>query len=517
MIIKPDFTRPMGIELLNQCSDKIETSDNLTEALAHLEVLTGLRKHFSPIDFLAKTFEDYEKLLIEYESKDLSKEEKEDLRGKMGKYKLQEKHYYIATIQEINDVAIENNWAIVEHNECIYLYNGSFWGRIEDQNFKLFLGQVAAKLGVPKIINNHYAFRDHLMKQFKAIQIFATPEIDNDKIHINLKDCTLQIENGIVTKIPKDKYLFITYELPYNYMPDATCVKFLIFLNQVVPDISTQNLLAEYIGYLFIRNGSKSIKAEKILILFGSGANGKSVFGEIIKALLGVFNVSAYSLQQLTAEKGYHRAEIENKLLNLGTEIGSKLDADTLKKLASGESIEAERKYKNPYIMDNYAKLIFNCNQLPKDVEHSVAYFRRFLIVPFNVTIPEEKQDKELINKIVSTELPGILNWALSGLNRLLSQGKFTISKESQETLNRYKIDTDPVLLFLEELNIVKSNDNYYTLKALFDAYNEFSSENRFKSITKQTFKGRLIANGFVVTRRSTGQVVFAKGEINFK
>jgi len=203
--------------------------------------------------------------------------------------------------------------------------------------------------------------------------------------------------------------------------------------------------------------------------------------------------------------------------LNLGTEIGSKLDADTLKKLASGESIEAERKYKNPYIMNNYAKMIFNCNQLPKDVEHTDAYFRRFLIVPFSVTIPEEKQDKELINKIVSTELPGILNWALSGLNRLLIQGKFTISKESQETLKRYKIETDPVLMFLEELNIIKSNDSYYTLQALFDAYNEFSSESRFKSITKQTFKARLIANGFLITRLNPGLVVYAKGEINFK
>lgn len=517
MAITPNFLRPVGTDVLKQCVEKIVTSENPAEVLAHLEVLKGLLNYFTPIDFSAKTFEEYEKLLIEYESKDHSKEEKEDLRRKMGQYKLLEKHYYIATIHEINDVAIANNWAIVEHNECIYLYNGSFWGRIEDQKFKVFLGKVAAKLGVPKIINDHYVFRDNLMKQFKATQIFPSPEIDNDKIYINLKDCILQIENGIVSKIPKNKELFITYELPYNYEPEATCVKFLIFLNQVVPDISTQNLLAEYIGYLFIRNGSKSIKAEKILILFGSGANGKSVFGEIIKALLGIFNVSAYSLQQLTAEKGHHRAEIENKLLNLGTEIGSKLDADTLKKLASGESIEAERKYKNPFIMDNYAKMIFNCNQLPKDVEHTEAYFRRFLIVPFNVTIPEEKQDKELINKIVSTELPGILNWALSGLNRLLSQGKFTVSKESQETLKRYKIDTDPVLLFLEELNIVKSNDSYYTLKALFDAYNEFSSEYRFKSITKQTFKARLIANGFLISRLKAGLVIYAKGEINFK
>jgi putative DNA primase/helicase len=78
--------------------------------------------------------------------------------------------------------------------------------------------------------------------------------------------------------------------------------------------------------------------------------------------------------------------------------------------------------------MTDYAKLIFNCNELPKDVEQTEAYFRRFLIIPFNVTIPEHEQDKELAKKIIDNELSGVFNWVLSGLKRLLMQQRFPLA-----------------------------------------------------------------------------------------
>jgi putative DNA primase/helicase len=80
----------------------------------------------------------------------------------------------------------------------------------------------------------------------------------------------------------------------------------------------------------------------------------------------------------------------------------------------------------NHFILKQYAKLIFNCNELPKDVEHTNAYFRRFLIIPFDVTIPPHEQDKNLHTKIIENELSGVFNWVLEGLNRLLEQKRFS-------------------------------------------------------------------------------------------
>src|SRR5690606_17922094 len=152
---------------------------------------------------------------------------------------------------------------------------------------------------------------------------------------------------------------------------------------------------AEFLGYVFIKHGSKRLKEEKALILYGNGANGKSVFFEVVSALLGTENTSNFSLESLTETNSYNRAMIANKLVNYGSEINGKLESSFFKQLVSGEPIEARLPYGQPFTMKQYAKLIFNCNELPKDVEHTNAYFRRFLIIPFDVTIPPQEQDKD--------------------------------------------------------------------------------------------------------------------------
>ena len=118
-------------------------------------------------------------------------------------------------------------------------------------------------------------------------------------------------------------------------------------------------------------------------MLHGTGANGKSVFFEVVSALLGTNNVSNYSLQSLTNDNGYFRARLANKLVNYASEINGKLEASIFKQLVSGEPVEARLPYGQPFVLRDYAKMIFNINQLPKDVEHTNAFFRRF----FNNTI----------------------------------------------------------------------------------------------------------------------------------
>ena len=173
------------------------------------------------------------------------------------------------------------------------------------------------------------------------------------------------------------------------------------YLNKVLPGdegVKKQMILAEYLGYLFIK--TETLKLEQVLLLYGTGANGKSVFFDIVNALLGSENVSSYSLQNLTDDKcGYFRAMLANKLVNYTSEINGKLETAIFKQLVSGEPVEARLPYGEPFTLTNYAKLIFNCNELPKDVEQSTAYFRRFLIIPFDVTIPEAEQDKEQIGR----------------------------------------------------------------------------------------------------------------------
>lgn len=120
-------------------------------------------------------------------------------------------------------------------------------------------------------------------------------------------------------------------------------------------------------------------------------------------------------------------------LVNYASEISTRMDNFFFKQMVPGEPIEARLPYGKPFKQENYAKLIFNCNALPRDVEQSNAYFRRFLIIPFNVTIPEAEQDRQLSSKIVASEFSGVFNWVLDGVERLLADRGFTDCKAASE------------------------------------------------------------------------------------
>jgi putative DNA primase/helicase len=304
--------------------------------------------------------------------------------------------------------------------------------------------------------------------------------------------------------------------LPFEYNPKAKAPIFEAYLNRVLPDPERQRVLAEYLGYVFIKHGSNSLKEEKSLILYGTGANGKSVFFEVVNALLGSDNVSSYSLQSLTNDNGYFRAKLANKLVNYASEINGKLEASIFKQLVSGEPVEARLPYGQPFILKQYAKLIFNCNELPKDVEHTNAYFRRFLIIPFDVTIPEHEQDKNLHTKIIENELSGVFNWVLQGLNRLLEQKRFSECKAAQQAVEQYRLESDSVQMFLSENGYTVSVTNETPLKDMFNEYRSYCIESGFKVCSLRTFADRLRNAGYQTERKNFGTVVNAEKKVCF-
>jgi len=261
------------------------------------------------------------------------------------------------------------------------------------------------------------------------------------------------------------------------------------------------------LGYVFIKHGGR-LKLEAALILYGTGANGKSVFFEIVNALLGNNNVSSYSLQELTDDTGYYRAMIANKLVNYASEINGKLQADSFKKMVSGEVVPARLPYGKPMQLTNYAKFIFNCNELPKDVEHTNAYFRRWLIIPFDVTIPKAEQDSELHTKIIEKELSGVFNWVLQGLNRLLEQKKFSDCEAAQQAVEQYKFESNSVQMFLNENEYKGSPTNYKLITELYQEYRAFCIDDGMPPFKKTNFIKQLRALGFVVDRASQNKLV---------
>ena len=419
--------------------------------------------------------------------------------------KLTKKHYLVTCIEKILKTANRNNWGICRNHDFIYLYNGEYWSLLDNIEYQTFLGIAAEKMGVDRFDARLYSFREQLLKQFLAVANLPNPP-KSDKVLINLKNGTFEIDGGRLNLRKQDRNDFITYQLPFCYDKNAGCPIFMDYLNTVLPDIERQQILAEYLGYLFIK--PSVLKLEKALLLYGKGANGKSVFFEIVNSLLGNNNVSSYSLQNLTNENGYYRAMLANKLLNYASEINGKLEASIFKQLVSGEPVEARLPYGEPFTLINYAKLIFNCNELPREVEQTTAFFRRFLIVPFEVTIPEDKQDKQLAQKIIRNELSGVFNWVLEGLKRMLNQKNFTQSNVVDNVLKKYIKESNSVALFLEEEDYTESYDEYVPLRELYVKYKSFCYDGSYHPVSKRNFSERLRNLGIVLERKNFGMAV---------
>ena len=501
---------PVFDDLINPATilNNIEQLKGESEAATpHAEILQQLIEQFEPLDFEVLAFPQVEKLREKLEQLPTESEQAKDIRKQLDKIKVNTKHYRILSIKNVSKTATKNRWGLCKNHDFIYLYNGTFWAEIDKEEFQKFLGEAAEKMGVRWDNAQDYQFREQLFKQFLATEYLSNPPGDNNRVLINLQNGTFEISPQGTKLRPFDRSDFITYQLPFEHNPQAKAPLFEAYLNKVLPDPERQRVLAEYLGFVFIKHGSNALKEEKALILYGTGANGKSVFFEIVTAMFGRQNVSNYSLQSLTEEKGFYRAKIGNKLVNYASEINGKLETSLFKAMVSGEPVEACLKYGQPFTMTDYAKFIFNCNELPKDVEHSNAYFRRFLIIPFDVTIPEHEQDKNLHAKIIDNELSGVFNWVLQGLNRLLEQKRFSDCEAAKNAVEQYKTESNSVQMFLNENEYKGSLTNYKLIKDLYPEYRAFCIDDGMTPFKKTNFIKQLRALSLVVDRVSQNQL----------
>ena len=456
------------------------------EAMPHDQILRQLLEQFEPLDF--------EAIANPYDAEN---------------FKLSNKHYTVLSIENVLQIAEDHRWGLCKNHNFIYLYNGTYWDDLDKETFQKFLGKAAEKMGVPTYSARYYKFRKELYEQFLGTAYLEPKPPLANRVLINLQNGTFEVSPQGTQLRPFDRSDFLTYQLPFEYNPQAKAPLFEAYLNKVLPDIERQKVLAEYLGFVFIKHGSNRLKEEKALILYGSGANGKSVFFEIVSALLGTENTSNYSLQSLTNENGYFRAKLANKLVNYGSEINGKLESAIFKQLVSGEPVEARLPYGEPFTLKQYAKLIFNCNELPKDVEHTNAYFRRFLIIPFDITIPPQEQDKQLHTKIIENELSGVFNWVLDGLNRLLEQKKFTDCEAIRLAVEQYKAESNSVQMFLTDSSYNSSADDYQKIVDLYREYKQYCVEDGNNPFKKTNFIKQLKALNIVVDKINVGNVAY--------
>ncbi|WP_288525253.1 phage/plasmid primase, P4 family [uncultured Clostridium sp.] len=293
-----------------------------------------------------------------------------------------------------------------------------------------------------------------------------------------------------------------TVQLNVEYNPQVDCPQFKKFLNEVL-DCKLIPLVQEIVGYLLTTNTA----SQKAFVFWGPARTGKSTLLWVVEyLLLGKKNVSNIPWQEIGDK--FKTAELLGKLANVFSDLPSKSIDDTgIFKVVTGEDyLMAEKKNKNPFKFKPFARLVFSCNELPRNyVDRTEGFYRRLIIVPFNRQIEKSKIDKALKYKF-QEEKEGILNWALEGLKRLYENNfEFSENELTDGVKKEYKRENNNVISFVEECCELDGLFSCSRIE-LYESYKEFCVEAGLKALSQIKFNKELEGN-FNITRSRSGKL----------
>lgn len=302
------------------------------------------------------------------------------------------------------------------------------------------------------------------------------PEFDNtqpSELLIPLQNGYLLYDDGKFVLKPHDKSLGVHYIINCDYLPSAPLpALFTAFVEQILQDTAVRGRVQEYLGYTLLGDA----RYQRGQVWIGTGANGKGVLANIVQAFHQ--HVATLNLAELG---GFALSHLPGSSLIYIDEVPScKIDDAIPKRLIAGEKAPIRRHYQPTIDVRILAKWLILSNNIPRVEDQSDGFWRRFDMVPFNVTIPESERDPLLAEKIIKDEMSGVLNWLLEGLLRLLNRGRFDpIKPAAISQLDNYsRLRTDSVRGWVDDEDIGLLTTCTTHKDAVYQAYADWVRKN---------------------------------------
>ena len=391
-------------------------------------------------------------------------------------------------------------------DKCWMVWDGARWKRDDLATIKGLADEMLDQMdkacfGI-RDINTAGALRRHVQKSrssrskeafLKEAQhlpgIPMLPEqFDKNKGLLNLRNGILNLARREL--VPHDRARYITRMAQVDYDPAAKAPVWEAFIQSVTGgDAQLAEYLQVMVGYCLCG----STREQCMFFLYGDGANGKSTFLETLAKMLGDYCMNAQAdtiASTRSRSSGAARSDVARlkgaRFVTLEEgDQGATLDEGLVKQMTGGNTITARFQYGKEFEFRPEFKLVEATNHLPKIHGTDVGIWRRIRLVPFTQSIPEEKQDILLPQKL-EAELPGILNWALDGLQKWLanSQGGrrhgLPACAAVDSAVSAYKQDQDRIAAFLADCT-EPAEGSTVQASVLFRTYLNWCSENNEK------------------------------------
>jgi len=381
----------------------------------------------------------------------------------------------------------DHHFATLAENDVLYVYDDQR-GIYEDDGEAVVRSQMTQGLEDQYSAHTMSEANDHI----RGRTMVTEDDMGGPEGLIAAENCVIDLDEKTSRQHSPD-YHFLS-RLGCEFDPDATAPRFKAFLNEVVPSDTERLKLQEYAGYTLMHWG---LPYHKALFLVGPTASGKSTFLDTINAMLGDGTVSSLTPQQLTGER-FAGAELYGKWANIRNDIPAATVKNTgeFKEIIGGDPMKAERKRKDPFRFEPTAKHLYAANELPATETDDEAFYRRILLCPFPETVPEAERDKHLDDKL-QAELPGVLNWAIQGLQRLMNNGGFTGDRSPGRTQDTWQKWSDSVSRF-KDAAIDEDGTKEIAKAKLYAAYLEYCRQEGIPSDTQHSLTRGLKKEGLV-------------------
>ncbi len=318
----------------------------------------------------------------------------------------------------------------------------------------------------------------------------------------NTDPLSLQCNNGLLILTENVEFVkgypeyMISKSTRIKYDPNEKCP---LWEKTVLEIFSSDEEMVRYfqrcVGYTLTGLTSE----QKFFLLFGIGANGKSVIFEILRELMGDY---AINTRFDTFVWKYNKpsnevARLHQSRLVTASESGDakNLDSELLKEVTGGDIVTGRFLYNESFDFAPQFKLWLASNSLPTVTDTSLGFWRRVQILVLSEIFIGKKADLDLVHKL-KAELPGILNWAVDGFKKYAKLG-LNPPKKVTNAVEEYRSDSDIVSKFVEEC-VIKSKDDIITAKSLYECFTKWYDENYAgKPITQIMFGKRMHQIGY--------------------
>lgn len=373
------------------------------------------------------------------------------------------------------------------YNEKIsfFQYNGTHWNSKTDTEISTYIADALGPYATgPKIAS--------------ILKVIKSDVVTNKLFNINP---VINFINGTLELTPEIKFRehraedCCTYCLDYPYNPSAHSKEWLNFLDTVTNhDDKKICLLQELSGYVLFPDN----RLQKCAVLIGSGANGKSVFLNVLTKIFGSANISNVEMSSLSQD--FQVIQLMNSMLNISAETRTNVAGaeSKFKQITAGDEISACYKGKDYITFKPRAKMFLACNEYVKSSDTTEGWTRRFCFVDFpmhfveqpNPNNPEELPiDRNIESRLTTTDsLSAIFNWVLQGYEMLKACGYFTEPDDQKAINEEFKELSNPLIEFAKEIELNGQVNN----ARLYNLYKDWCDESGHNALARNTFLKRI-------------------------